>query len=93
MASFLNINLIIDLKCLDCGKTSQFKFRLGNYFNLEGDLLDVRSEQTIYCSCCQVEVFCDLKKIYYWERILKYYDGLKTFKEENRNCKCFKKKV
>ena len=83
MASFLNLNLITDLKCLDCGKTSEFKFRLRDYSNLEGDFLDERSEQTISCSSCQLKVFRDLKKIYSRERILKYYQGFKTFEEEN----------
>ena len=83
MDSFLNLNLIVELKCLDCGKISEFKFRLGDYFNLEGDFLDEQPKQTISCINSELKVFCDLKKVYPREQILKYYDGFKTFQEGN----------
>ena len=63
MAEFLNLNLILELTSLDCGSTNESKSKLGNYFNLEGDFLDERPEQTITCLGCDLKVFVDLKKI------------------------------
>ena len=83
MASFLSLNLTITLKCLDCGKICKFKFRTGDYFNLEGNFLGERPEQTVSCADCGLEVFCDLEIIYSRQRILKYYDGFRIFQEEN----------
>ena len=46
MAAFLNLNLIIVLKCVDYGETCEFKFTIADYFNLEGDFwVNVQNKQ------------------------------------------------
>ena len=83
MLGFLNLNLILELKCIDCGSSNEFKFRLRKYFNLEGNFLEESPEQNVCCPGCGLEVFCDLKKIYSRDRIIKFYDGYKIFKVED----------
>ena len=79
---FLNKNLIVDVKCLDCGTKSEHKFRIGKYSKFVGGFLEEQPEQTAFCSGCKLDVFIDLKKIYPSSRIVKLYDGFKTFKKE-----------
>ena len=82
MAGFLNLSLILELKCPECGKTTEVKFKLGNYFHLEGDFLDESPEQRTSYFYCGLYVFCDLKKLYPPALIKKSYDGYKTFEED-----------
>ena len=43
LEKFKNFRLIFDGKCLDCCTQNQFYFLLGEYFNLEGDLINKKN--------------------------------------------------
>lgn len=75
---FNYFNLLVEIKCLDCGNSSEKTFRLGDTF--EGP------DEPYFChtSCpgCENFIFINLKKFFPPERIRQIYDGIKTVKKE-----------
>ena len=67
---FLELNLTVKIVCLDCDFTSQKKkkIRLGNCFNLEGDLILKETEGIYFCNnACEGSrnlLFIDLKRLF-----------------------------
>ena len=61
LEKFKNFRLIFDDKCLDCCTQNQFYCLLGEYFNLECDL--VSKEKCKYkCDGCNLQIIIDLEQ-------------------------------
>ena len=82
MVEFLDLNLTLEIKCLECGHCEELKFRLGDYFNSEEDFLPEKEEQHTNYASCGLYIFCDLEKIYPARLMKRYYDGYKTFEKD-----------
>ena len=83
---FLDLNLTVEVKCLDCGESEEKKYGIGDMFNLEGDYILKYSEETylceLHCKKCSRYIFIDLKRLYLPQAIRNFYDGFKNIKRE-----------
>ena len=89
---FLDLNLTVQVECLDCDFSEEIKFRI-DVFNLEGDYILKYSKEIflceLHCKRCSCYIFIDLKKLHPPHSAREFYYGFKKLKreeeEENRN--------
>ena len=86
MTELFDLNLIVELKCLERVFSEEKKFRIGDCFNLEEDFIYKETEEILNCNLnCksyEIYIYTDLKKLYPSEIIRKLYNGYKTFEKE-----------
>lgn len=83
------MNFDSSLICVDCQEEENFHFLLGDFFNIEGDLILSEVDQIIFyyrtCQGFKNVIFLDFKKLFSSEQIRSIYNGILSVKVKIKN--------